>query len=152
MTSVLADIADAVVEELNSQAWSQTFRAVRKNIPRHKREEMSNLHVTVSPKSMSTTPVTRSNFYRNIEVYVGIEKGLAGDTNGESDDLISLGEEIADYFANGRSLATYDGAPCVSSVFGNGDGSPWMDIKKDNEDLLYRGVVVLEFQTLGTVS
>lgn len=150
--SFLTDIADAVADELNSRTWSLRFEAKKQNVPRHRRDEMKDLHVTVSPKSRTSSPSTRGQTYQNIEIYIGIEKGLNGDRDEESNPLIDLGEEIATYFENGRSLASYPNAPCVSSTFGSGDGSPWMNVQVDSEALLYRGVVVVEFQALRTVS
>ncbi len=148
--STLTDIADAVTAELNAETWSQSFTAVRMNVPRHKRDEMQNMLVTVAPKSRTTTRATRGQSYKNIEVFVGIEKGLTleSDLNTESDPLIQLGEDIAEYFENGRSLATYPGAPCVSVKFGSGDEAPWLNAKEENEYVLYSGIIVLEFQLL----
>lgn len=122
------------------------------NVPRGKREEMSNLHVIVRPRSMKRTPVNRSKFYINIIVEIGIQKGLAGVTNSESDPLIELGESIADYFMNGRPLATFPGCYAVASEFGSGDWSPWMGVHSEGEASLYTGMVVAEFQMLESVT
>ena len=146
--STLTEIAEAVKTQLNSITWSPTFTATRMNIPRHSRDSLSTLQVTVTPKSRTVTQVTRGKVFENVEIYIGIEKGLDGDTNTESDALIDLGEDIARYFENGRSLTTFAGAPCVGVTFGNGDGSPWMSVKDQNETLVYTGVIVLEFQAL----
>ena len=112
---------------------------------------MANLHVTVVPKSIKRETVVRNRYYENVECYIGLEKGLNGDSNGETDPLISLGESIADYFSKGRQLIGYAGATCVNSEFGDGDGTPWMSIKTDSEQLLYTGIALVEFQLLRTV-
>lgn len=150
MSAVLAEVSDAVVTELNSRpdSWPLTFTSKRMNVPKFKREEFNNLQVVVSPKSRKTTPATRGQYYENVQVYVFIQKGLSGETNAESDSLIDLGETIADYFANGRSLASYPGAPCVGAEFG--DSTPFMDTQTESDGLLYKGVAILEFQSLRT--
>lgn len=150
--SVLTDISDAVADELNSQTWLLDFQAKRMNVPRIKREEASNLHVTVSPKSRSLKAFNRSRVLETIEVYIGIQQGLAGDQNSQSDPLISLGEMIDEYFLYGRKLASYSGATCTMSTFGSGQDSPFMSTKDEDGLLMYTGVVTLAFQLMRTAS
>jgi len=151
VSSTLIDICDAVVEEINANAatWSQSFRAIRMNVPQVKREEIENLHVIVSPKSIKKTRVTRAAIQKSLDVYVYIQKGLKGSTNNESDSLIAFGEEVSDYFSNGRSLSIYAGAPCVAAEFG--DSTPFFDKTAANDAQAYAGVVFLSFEVLESV-
>jgi hypothetical protein len=150
--SVLIDIADAVVSELNSRNWNtDSFSAIRQNIPRANRADMANLHVTVVPKTYKRQRVTRDRYSANIECFIGIQKGLKGDTNGETDDLVSLGELIADYFHNGIHLAAYPSATCVDSQFGDTADNPWLAVKADTESLLYTGIILVQFELIGRV-
>ena len=145
--AILIDIADAVADEINSRAWGiDAFMAIRQNIPRASRVDMGSLHVTVVPKSYKRQRVTRDRYSANVECFIGIQKGLKGDTNGETDDLVSLGESITDYFQRGVQLATIPSATCVNSEFGDGENTPWMAVKTDSESLLYTGIILVEFQ------
>ena len=151
--AVLLDIADAVATELNSRAWNdEVFTAVRQNIPRANRSDMGNLHVTVVPKSYKRDTVARNRYAANIECFIGLQKGLKGDTNGETDHLVSLGELIADYFSKGRQLVAYASATSVNSEFGDGENTPWMAVKTDAENLLYTGIVLVEFELIRIVT
>lgn len=145
MTVSMIEIADAVKDELNAQAWTQSFLAERMNIVRLKAEEAERLHVTVTPQSRTSSAITRTQREYTIVVYVGIQTSLGGTQNEESDPLIALGEEIDAYFANGRRLGTYPAAACVQSAFGAGDDSPWMAVRDENELMIYKGVVQLTF-------
>ena len=145
--AILIDIADAVAAELNSRAWGcDAFMAIRQNIPRANRVDMGNLHVTVVPKSYKRQRVTRDRYSANVECFIGIQKGLRGDTNGETDDLVSLGESIADYFQRGVQLDAIPSPTCVNSEFGDGENTPWRAVKTDSESLLYTGIILVEFE------
>ena len=156
MINDLTDIADAVAAELISPVgttWSIPFSPVRLNVPRSKREQMSNLLVTVVPKSRVRTRFNRQRVAILVETYIGVEMGLTGDTNAESDPLIALGQQISDYFAEGRQLASFTATPatCVSNAFGNGIDSPWFSLKMANEALTYTGIITLGFQFFRSV-
>jgi hypothetical protein len=146
MAAILLQVADAVVSELNSQVWSQTFTAVRQNVPRIARESATNLSVIVTPTSRETAQFSRSAVSGLHKISVGIQKGLTGDTNAETDALVTLGEELAEYFDDGRKLATLSSAVCVQTEFGAGAESQWLSLQDQERFLLYTGVVVLTFR------
>lgn len=146
MAAVLTDIADAVRDELNSSSrtWSQAFVAVRQNIPRVSRENLTKLSVIVAPKSRLSTPFMRTKSRNEYEIAIGVQKALSSDANEQSDPLVALCESIAEYFDNGLTLANY-AAACTSAVYGAGDESPWMAVTDSEQMLLFTGVIVLTF-------
>ncbi len=57
--AVIAEIADAVVAELNATAFSQSLVATRSYLPRFDLAEMKELRVTVVPKGVTILPGAR---------------------------------------------------------------------------------------------
>jgi hypothetical protein len=107
--SILADIADAVVAELNGHTFSQTFTAERSWRPLKALEELSDLTVIVVPKAWSQERLDRSSMQRDVDIDVAVLKKLAAGDNSEVDGLMALVEEIAD-FLRGRNLSGVPGA------------------------------------------
>ena len=56
-----ADIAAAVVAELNATTFSQPFTAVRAYLPRYELGEMDDLHITVVAAGRTVVPGSRAN-------------------------------------------------------------------------------------------
>jgi len=114
MPAKVTDIADAVVAEMNGQAFSQAFTAERKYQPTYELPDLQTLHVTVVPKSVTTAVASRSDDQVDYAVDVGVQKkfsaGDAADT--EADELMALVEEIA-AFLNRRPLAAAPGVVWV---------------------------------------
>lgn len=98
--SLVIDIADAVVAELNAappDTFSQAFTAVRMVLPEFDLEDLAELKVTVVPKAVEITGATRSGSQYEIAVDVGIQKKLGQDLDTEVAALATLVEEISDY-------------------------------------------------------
>jgi len=97
--SRIADIADALVEELNGSSFSQAFTAVRSTLPRMKREELGDtLWVSVIPGDWTTEMETRTEWKESHPVTVFFQKGLQqgiAEEQGEVDALVDLIEEVA---------------------------------------------------------
>jgi len=95
---VIADIADAVVAELNAASLSQPFEAERSYLPRFDLAEMKDLHVTVVPKGVMVLPGSRNHNQHDYSVDVAVQKKLSAADNDEIDALMGLVDEIADHF------------------------------------------------------
>ncbi len=110
--ATIIDIADSVVAELNGHAFSQPVAAVRHYAPQFELAQMTELHVTVVPKGLSSTSLDRSRdtFEYQIDLAVQQKVDLA---NPPLDALMSLTEEIADHFRAG-SLASFPAARCTA--------------------------------------
>ncbi len=96
--AVIADIADAIVAELNAGGFSQPIEASRCYLPKFDLAEMKDLHVTVVPKGVAITAGTRNQNQHDYEIDIAVQKKLTAMDNGEIDTLVGLVDEIADHF------------------------------------------------------
>jgi len=104
--SLTIDIADAIVNELNTASaggsFSQTFEAQRHYLPVFDLAEMKDLHVTVVPKGVAIQSIGRDRNQHDVQIDVAVQKKHATQPdqspNDELDPLMTLVEEIADFF------------------------------------------------------
>jgi len=101
MSTHIPDITDAVVAALNGAAFSQPFTAKRHYVPTFDLKEMKTLHVTVVPRGVEVSTVSRSLIQHELQVDVGIQQKLPApaDPAGDQafvDALMGLVQEIAD--------------------------------------------------------
>ena len=94
--STLMAIADAVVADLNGATFSQSFEAKRYYRPVFDLAEMSDLHVSVVPKGVTSEIQSRARTQNDYQVDVAVQKKTAAET--DLDPLMTLVEEIADHF------------------------------------------------------
>ena len=107
--AVIIDIADAVVAELSAGTFSQPFEAKRHYLPLFNLPEMKDLHVSVVPKGVAITSLSRGANQHDVQIDVAVQKKLDAEANTEIDTLMGLVEEIADFFRL-RRLASYPNA------------------------------------------
>jgi hypothetical protein len=96
--SMLVQIADAVVAELNAVTFSQPLEAKRAYLPQFDLPEMKDLHVTVVPKGVTILPGSRSQNQHEVAIDVAVQKKLEEANNTEIDALMGLVDEIAGRF------------------------------------------------------
>ena len=96
--SMLAQIADAVVTELNAATLSQPFTAQRFYLPVFDLGEMKDLHVSVVPKGVTVQPAGRTLLQHDYSIDVAVQKKAAPDDTSTIDGLMVLVEEIAAFF------------------------------------------------------
>ena len=113
--ALIVDIAEAVVVELNAGEFSQAFAAQRLYRPQFDLAEMADLHVTVVPKGIETSIASRSGVQCDVSVDVAVQKKLQTEDADEIDPLMSLVEEIADFF-RGRKLSQCPKASWVATA------------------------------------
>ena len=99
--ATIIDIANAVVSQLNGASLSQPLSAERHYQPRFDLEEMTDLHVSVVPRSLSSRALDRNRHSFDYQVDVAIQQ-KTDVSEGELDPLMSLVEEIADHLRNNR--------------------------------------------------
>lgn len=113
--SLILDIADAVVTELNAHTWTQAdeeFTAERRYQPYLLPEELVELKVSVILRNFEGQLYSRGASKRLITVQVLVQRELS-ETTAENDPLIKLAEEIADHFEDWK--ATGPQAVCTSA-------------------------------------
>jgi hypothetical protein len=113
--STISDIADAVAASLNNASFSQPITAQRKYLPAVDLAELSELHVTVVPRTVTITTATRDSSYFDCVIDVGIQKKINPDEMAELDALVNLAEEIVDHMRM-RELDSYPGAAWLSTT------------------------------------
>lgn len=144
--AVLTTVADAIMNTINAQTWSQSFRAVRQNVPRLSREDAAALHVTVTPQGKESETITRAKTRDLCRFYVAIQKGLKSGDNCETDALVALGEEIQAYFDTGAPLTGMATVVCEETAFGSDSETPWLGVQDQDEMMLYTGIIRLTFR------
>ncbi len=107
--AVIADIAEAVVVQLNAGSFSEKFEAERAYLPVFELADLKNVRVTVVPKSLSIVPGGRAHNQHDYAIDVAVQKKLDVADNAEIDPLLTLVDEIADFFRLKR-LDSYPGA------------------------------------------
>ncbi len=92
--SVMTDVADAIVVELNAATLSQPVSAVRSYLPKYKLSEMQNLHVTVVPKGIVLANPDRSRSQADYSFDVALQKKFSSGSNAELDLITDLVQDI----------------------------------------------------------
>jgi hypothetical protein len=116
--SLITDIADAVVAELNAappEAFSQVLNAQRRVLPQFEPEELSDLQVSVVPKRLEITGATRAASQYEIAIDIGVQRRLGRDLDAEVAELGTLVDQIADYLRR-RPLSGIPGIPGLAWV------------------------------------
>ncbi len=96
--STIAAIADAVAAHINTGTFSQPLTAVRMFQPAFTLEDLKDLRVSVVPRTVQMSPVTRDSLAVEYVVDVGVQKKLPADNaDAAIDELLVLVEAIADH-------------------------------------------------------
>lgn len=110
---VLLTVADAVVAALNAGSFSQPFTAQRSYRPTYEPADLSDLRVTVVPKSVEVTNASRSESHYDCTVDIGIQQKTDPGQLPLLDELMQLVGEVADHLQQQR-LAALPSAAWVS--------------------------------------
>ncbi len=105
-----AQIAEALVADLNSTAFSRPFTARRAYLPIAELADLAEIHVTVVVAGRTTEPISRSLLQVDHRLEVAVQQRLNGETLADGDPLLALVEEIADHVAGHRLAGAPDAA------------------------------------------
>ena len=97
---IAVDIADAVAAELSSLP----ITVHRRVLPEFELAKLTDLTVSVVPKSVQITPVTRDATAYEVAIDIGIQRKIGKDTDAEVETLSGVVSSIV-AFLNRRSLA-----------------------------------------------
>lgn len=114
--SLILQIADSVLAELNATTFSQLLSVSRSYLPRVELTDLKVLRVTVVPSSMTVAAISRSQTQRDVAIDVAVQKKLGQEQNASLDPLLALAEEIAEHF-RAKRLDSFPGALCVKTEF-----------------------------------
>jgi len=102
--ALIADIADAVVAELNAGLFSVPFTAERLYRPDFELPEMKDLRVSVVPHGLEMTTAGRSLSQHDVQIDLAVQKKLDAADNAEIDALMGLVEELAEFLRTKRQF------------------------------------------------
>lgn len=94
---IAIDIADAVVTELQSHTFSEPIVVSRRVLPEYELAELKDLTVTVVPKSVQITNITRQPSSFDVTVDIGIQQKIGKDTDAEVQRLSGVVTELVSY-------------------------------------------------------
>jgi len=94
--STIVDIADAVVGAIQAGSYGEPVTVERKYRPAFELADLTQVHITVVPRSMSITTATRDSGYFDCAIDVGVQKKVNADQAEDIDALMTLVEQIAD--------------------------------------------------------
>jgi hypothetical protein len=138
----IADIAEAVVTEINAASFSQPVTAKREYLPHFDLEDMQELKVTVVPKSVLTLPGGRAHNQHDYAIDVAVQKKLDKADNPEIDALVTLVDEIGDHFRLKR-LASYPNAMWLKT-----ENEPVYSLEHLQEMRQFTSVLTLTFRLM----
>ncbi|MFZ2873459.1 MAG: hypothetical protein WAZ94_03140 [Phycisphaerales bacterium] len=96
--STIATIADAAAAHINAGTFSQPVNAVRMYQPAFTLEDLTDLRVSVVPRTVGIAAASRDSSVFECVVDVGIQKKLPAEGAEDAiDALLDLVEEIADH-------------------------------------------------------
>lgn len=110
--STIIDIADAVVGAIQAGSYGEPVAVERKYRPAFELADLTQVQVTVVPRSVSITTATRDSSYFDCAIDVGVQKRVNADQADDIDALMTLVEQIADQLR----LKRLDDAPDAAWV------------------------------------
>ena len=125
MSSVVADICDAVAGELAAEEFSQELPAVtRRWLVRHELRDLGTLHVDVVPVRAAWGVASRGADLSEVDTDIVIAKRGDPADNDSVDPLVALGEEFIAHFRGLHLLAGEQSVACIRRAFGDAGDSP----------------------------
>jgi len=115
--SLIADIADSIVTELNNTQFGLEFTAVRKWIAKWTLPDLSTLRVTVVPGPASYEPLDRRRDDERHEMDIAVQKKVNPNENSEIDALVTLLEEFVDHFRQKQLTAGGKAIKCMRRAY-----------------------------------
>jgi hypothetical protein len=109
--AVILDIADSVVAQLSGGSFSQPLTAERHYQPKFELSEMTDLKVSVVPRSLASKTLDRNRDTFDYLIDVAVQQ-KTDMSQASLDALMTLVEEIADHFRT-QPLASYPNARCT---------------------------------------
>jgi len=154
MASTLAQIAQAVADELNAAAegtFAEPIAAVRSWRPEYRLAELAELHVTVVPRSGEPAAATRGAEQTDWLVHVGVQKRLGDDAAAETaevDAVMELAEQVAAYLRH-RPLPGAPTAHWLRTTYGGAGVETIADAEHLGQLRCVTAVLAVTYRTVG---
>lgn len=134
------EIADAVVTEINAGSYSMAVSAVRRIMPEHELKDYFSLKVTVAPKAIERTLLSRVACQEDVQIDVAVQKKVSADVDTDVPSLITLTEEIIDHLTK-RKLTDAPGASWTGT-----QNDPIYAQEHLASDLLFTSIITLTYR------
>ena len=112
--SIIVAIADAIVDELSSNAFSTSFTVRRAYLPEYHLSRQQGLLVTGGPREAEITNGERSRQQRDYSVEIGVQAKVDANDLEAIDGLMTFVEEIGNHLHNKRRLEGSCCAVCLT--------------------------------------
>ncbi len=146
---LIADIADAVVTEVNTPGSGSPLDgvavAVRQYRPRKELKDLRNLAVTVVPKAVSTSGGTRAMQQFDCEIDIAVQQrlpGVADESDAAVDPLMLIVEELVDFLSRRRLTALPNVVPVKV------ENNPIYAVEHLDELRVFTSVITLTYRAL----
>jgi len=105
MSSVIVDVAAAVVDELEEGTFAIPFALARGYVPHYDLKEMDGVRVTVVPREDVLTNLDRARMSNAIAIDVAVQRKVSSVDPSALDPLMSLVQQISDFLSR-RTLTS----------------------------------------------
>jgi len=142
--SLIVNLADAVVEQINSApegTFSETFTAARHYRPEFELKELSEVRVSVVPRKIDITNISRQANQYDVAIDVAVQKKVNAADLEQLDALMALVEQIADIFRL-RRVPLPDG----SALWGKTENDPVFAPEHLETKQVFTSVLTLTFR------
>lgn len=139
--ALIAEIADAVVAELNAGSLSQPVEAQRFYRPVFDLAQLKTLRVSVVPKKLEVASLSRSMNQYDVSIDVAVQKKLDTGDNAEIDPLMQLVEEIGEFFRLKRLNA-------VAATWIKTENAPVYALEHLDQQRVFTSVLTLTFRAV----
>lgn len=97
--SVVIQVADAVVANLNAGSFDPAFTAQRQYRPAFDLAALDELRISVVPKSLQIANASRGVRTFDVSIDIGVQQKVDADDVANLDDLMGLVEQIGDHLS-----------------------------------------------------
>jgi hypothetical protein len=143
--SVITDIADAVVADLNVAAPTLIpggFVAERHYRPVVDLRELAELKVTVVPRGVTITPANRAGNQHDVQIDVAVQQKVNDADQASLDALMTLVERIGQFFSRRRLSG-------VQAVWTKTENKPIYSAEHLEQFRTFTSVITLTWRTPG---
>jgi len=108
MSSVIVDVAGAVMGELEEGTFAMPFTLARAYTPIYDLKEMDGVRVTVVPRESAITNLDRGRVSNAVAVDVAVQRKVASVEPAVIDPLMGLVQELGDFLTRRKLAAAPD--------------------------------------------
>ncbi len=136
------DIADAIVTELAGSSFSEPLTVTRRVLPEYELSQLKDLAVTVVPKSVGISNITRESNSYEVAVDIGIQQKIGKDTDAEVSRLSGVVSEVI-AFLHRRKLTAFPAAQFMKIA-----NEPVYAPEHLSEKRLFTSIVTLTYKVI----